>query len=171
MNAVTKKTKTRKIKKRIWNKKVGILSYAMAMVVIVSLAVYVRTQQSQQPAPPKVSAEEYFSFSRGFAVATAADPENNTILIKQADFYITAIGGNATNVNILPLQGMVAREDAPHFDKLIQGDVVEVGPISYQYEVSSEKEAEGWPILFEITCNEAEGQVTVNVEDFVQLSS
>jgi len=167
---MSKKTKLRRKKKGKWNRPVVILLCVTAMIIVITFSV-LNQRNPQSPQPPKEAANEYFSFSREFAVATAGDPENNTILIQQADFYITAVGGNATNVNILPLQGVVAREDAPHFNELIQGEAVEVGPIMYQYEVSSEKEAEGWPILFEITCNEAEGEVTVYIEHFVQLSS
>lgn len=166
---MSKKTKLRRKKKGKWNKPVVILLCITAMVIVITFSVL--NQRNPQSQPPKEAANEYFSFSQGLAVATPTDPENSTILIEQAGFYITAVGGNATNVHVRPLQGNVLEEDTPRIDELIQGEAVEVGPIMYPYKVASTKEAEGWPILFEITCNEAEGEVTVYIERFVQLGS
>jgi len=167
---MSKKTKLRRKKKGKWNKPVVILLCVTAMIIVITFSV-LNQRNPQSPQPPKEAANGYFSFSQGLAVATAAGPENSTILIDQAGFYITAVGGNATNVYVRPLQGNVDLEDTPHIDELIQGQTVEVGPIMYPYKVLSTKEAEGWPILFEITCKEAEGEVTIYIERFVPSGS
>jgi hypothetical protein len=167
---MSKKTKLRRKKKGKWNKPLVILLCVTAMIIVITFSV-LNQRNPQSPQPPKEAANEYFSFSQGLAVATPNDPENSTILIDQAGFYITAVGGNATNVHVRPLQGNVPLEETPRIDELIQGEAVEVGPITYPYKVLSTKEAEGWPILFKITCNEAEGEVTVYIERFVQLGS
>lgn len=166
---MSKKTKLRRKKKGKWNKPVVILLCITAMVIVITFSVL--NQRNSQSQPPKEAANEYFSFSQGLALAKPTDPENRTILIEQAGFYITAVGGNATNVYVRPLEGNVPLEETPHIDELIQGEAVEVGPIMYPYKVPSTKEAKGWPILFKITCNEAEGEVTVYIELFVPSGS
>jgi len=176
MKIVAKKTKTRKIKKRIWNKKVGILSYAMAMVAIVALAAYMRILQPQQLPPPKASAEDYFSFSGVFALADPVYPPSNTTLqIKQLGFNITAIMGNATDLEVVPYTGMVKQNDAwVSSDKLIhQNETVEVAPIMYPtpYPEATKEGDEGWgPMEFVISCKEAYGAVYLYVTGFVPSS-
>jgi len=176
MKVVAKKTKARKIKKRIWNKKVGILLYAMAMVAIVTLsALYQRIQQSPQ-SPPKASAEEYFSFSGAYALADPVYPPSNTTLeIKQLGFKITPIMGNATDLEVIPYTGMVKQSDAwISSDKLIlRNETVEVAPIMYPspYLQVIKEGDEGWgPIEFVISCKEAYGAVWLYVTGFVPSS-
>ena len=164
---MAEKIKARKKGKKEWKRNLGILLYVSAFIIIITLSlIYQRNLQSQPPVPKK-PANEYFSFSNGLAIAEALDAQNETILISQAGFKITLVEGNATNVHIIPLQGNVPLEDAPHFDKIIQGEAVEVGPIMYPNKVSSEKQAQGWPLFFKISCNEAEGEVIVYIEMFV----
>jgi hypothetical protein len=170
MKSAMKKIKARKKGKRKWKRDTGILLYVTAFIVIITLSVLYQ-RNSQPPPVSKKPANEYFSFSKGSALAESLDPQNDSILISQAGFTITAVEGNATNVIINPLQGNVALEDSPHFYKIIQGEAVDVGPIMYQNRVPSEKQDQGWPLSFRISCNEAEGEVTVYIEMFVPLNS
>jgi len=167
MGMMAKETKVRKRTKRKWNKTVGILLYVTAMVIIVTLAAF---YQKTPQRPSKEPAIEYFSFSGGFATATSLDPNNNTIKISTVSFYMTAVEGNATNVHIYVLEGLVAEEDMPYFPYPInQTQTVEVGPITYPYEVIKEKEeGKGWgPLNFKLSCNEAEGNFSIYVTEFL----
>lgn len=167
---MSKKTKLRRKKKGKWNKPVVILLCVTAMIIVITFSV-LNQRNPQSPQPPKEAANEYFSFSEGLALAEPLNPENTTIQISQAGFKITAVGGNATNVLIYPLQGMVAQEDSIPIDKLTQGESVEVGPVTYPFKVVVQKEADGYPLRFRITCNEAEGEVTIYIELFVPSGS
>ena len=113
-------------------------------------------------------ANEYFSFSDVVALAEPQDPHNNSILVSQVGFKITAVGGNATNVLVRALQGGVPLEDTICIDEIISGTSVQVGPIEYHFDVLAEwEEGKGWgPLLFQIVCNETEGEVTVYVTEF-----
>lgn len=162
--------------KRKWNKTIGILLFTAVMGTLITLSAL--TQRNSLPPPViKKPAKDYFSFSDVLAIGEPADPENITLIVRQVGFYITPVGGNATNVLIYPLQGAVLREDSLHLDEMINGTSVSVGPIEYPYEVVTEKEeGKGWPLLFQITCNEAggegsEGEVTVYVTRFLHLGS
>lgn len=123
---------------------------------------------SQRPQKiQKEPANKYFSFSGGFALAQTVDDTDEAILIKELQFNITALGGKATNVQIFPLQGVVPREEIPQFDVINRGETVTVGPIIYPYKVLSTKEAQGYPVYFKVICNEAEGEVTIYVTEFI----
>ena len=172
---MAKKTKARKSAKRIWNKKVGILLCATAMVTIVTLsALYQRIPQSSQS--PKAPADKYFSFSDVFALADPVYPPSNTTLqIKQLGFRITPIIGNATDLEVVPYTGMVKQSDAwISSDKLIlRNETVEVAPIMYPspYLQVIKEGDEGWgPIEFVISCKEAYGPVYLYVTGFVPSS-
>jgi hypothetical protein len=155
--------------KKKWNKTWGIAIYVVAMIAVITLtALYQRASQTPKPKKP---ASEYFQFSGGFAVAESQDPENYTILIKSVSFNITAVGGNATRVLIIPHEGSVAPEDIENnpIPKINQGETVRFGPIDYVSKVPSEKENGGWPVHFTIDCDEAYGYVTVYIEKFVEI--
>jgi len=165
MGMMAKEMKVRKKTKRKWNKTVGILLYVTAMVIIVTLAaLYQRIPQRS----PKEPADKYFSFSEAFALATPLDPKNNSIKIEQLSFYITAAGGNATEVLVIPYTGLVPQEESWGRDKILHGETVEVGPIMYPSGgVVIEKQESGYPLLFRIGCHEAEGFVYINVTEFI----
>lgn len=167
---MSSKRKVYKKPRKKWNKTWGIAIYAIAMISVITLtALYNRAPQL--PKPPKRPVGEYLNFSGGFAIAEPQDPENYTILIKSVSFNITAVGGNATNVLIIPNQGGVAPEDIENnpIPKINQGETVSFGPIDYVSKVPSEKENQGWPLYFTVRCDEAEGDVTIYVERFVEL--
>lgn len=150
----------------------GIALYIITMVSVVAVAAFYQRGGMQTSNPPKKSATEYFIFSGGFATATSGDPQNDTILVNTITFNITAIGGNATNVLIYVKQGSVPEEEMPFFDEIIQGQTVTVGPIYYVYDVSVEKEdGKGWgPLNFKLTCNEAEGNFSIYVTEWIPIS-
>ena len=156
------KARTRRKIKRKWNKTIGILSFVVVMsTIIIISALHELSLQPSIPPVIKEPADEYFSFSESLALAEPLDPENVSIRVSQVGFKITAVGGNATNVLIYPLQGSVPQEDTVSFDKILQGESIGVGPIAYASKVVTEKEENGYPLLFRVTCDEAEGQVTV----------
>jgi len=163
-----KKIKARRRGKGKWKRNLGILLYVTAFAIIIILsAIY---QRSIQPPPvPKKPANTYFSFSEGFALAEALDPENTSIRISQVGFNITAVGGNATNVHVFPLQGMVSETDSFIIPKLSQGESREVAPITYQTPIVVQKEGNVWPLRFRISCTEAYGNVTINVTEYFSL--
>ena len=168
MNMVAKKTKTRKRGKGKWKRNLGILLSVIAFIVIITFSV-LQQIHPQPPPVPKKPANEYFSFSGGFASAEAVGSpphENETIRINQVGFNITAVGGNVTNLYIYPREGMVAEEDSIRIDNMTQGESEELGPVQYQSSVVVQKEANGYPLHFRIASNEAEGEVTIYVTIF-----
>jgi len=156
------KARIKRRKKRKLGRNIAILSIITAMIVIVSLSIY----QSWQPIHKK-PADEYFSFSEAYAIATPMDEENSSIKISQVGFNITAVEGDATNGYIRALQGMV--KEPEHFDNMTQGESKPVGPIEYSMQVVSNKTPDGWPVDFDISCREAKGKVTVYIVDFIPL--
>jgi hypothetical protein len=149
----------------------GIALYIITMVsVITVVAFYQRSMQTSKPSKKPVN--EYFVFSDGFATASSNDPQNNTILINTITFNVTAIGGNATNVFIYVKQGAVPEEEMPFFSNITQGQTVSVGPIFYTYDVpASREEGKGWgPLNFKLICNEAEGDFSIYVTEWLPIS-
>ncbi len=156
-----KKAKVARRKKGKLNKNIAILSVVAIMVAIITIsALY---QSEQQPAS-KEAAAEYFEFSGALAEAVAEDEINSSIFIKQIWFNVTAVKGDATEVFIFPLQGMVERIDAPQYQKIIQGET-KLANVMYNKAVQSKKE-DGYPVKFDVTSHEAEGQVTIYITEF-----
>lgn len=157
-----KKAKVARRKKRKLNRNIGILSVVVVIVVIITLsALY----QSQPQPTPKEPADRYFAFSGAYAEAEPSDETNSSIFIRQIWFNVTAVEGDATEVYILPLQGLVDREDAPEYPEIIQGET-ELVNVMYNDAVLSGKEDNGYPIYFDVICHEAEGKVTIYVTEF-----
>lgn len=163
LNTTGKKAKVaRRRKKRNLRKNIGILSFVAIMVVIITLsALY----QSEPQPTPKEPADKYFEFSEAVAEAWATDETNSSIFIRQIWFDVTAVEGDATEVYILPLQGLVDQEDAPQYPEIIQGET-ELVNVMYNDAVLSDKEDNGYPVYFDVICHEAEGKVTIYVTEF-----
>lgn len=164
MNIVAKKAKNRKRGKGKWKRNLGILLSVTAFIVIITFSA-LQQIHPQPPPVPKKPANEYFSFSGGFALGEAMGSppyENDTIRINQVGFNITAVGGNVTNLYIYPREGMVAEEDSVRIDSMTQGESEEVGPVVYTSSVVVQK-ATGYALHFRIASNEAEGEVTIYV--------
>jgi hypothetical protein len=163
-----KKVKVRMRKKRNLGRNIAILSFVTVIIVMVIVSIY---QQSQQSIQKKPAADEYFSFPDAYAIATPMDETNSSIKISQIGFNITAVGGNATEVYIRPLQGMIEILEDYIIDNITQGESVPIGPVTYDDPIESTKTSDGWPVFFEIVCQEARGKVTIYVVDFVVVSS
>lgn len=164
---VARRKAGRRAKRKLSGRTIGILSFVTIMLVIIILsALY---QNKPQPIE-KEKADEYFRFSGAIALARATDEPNSTILISELIFNVTAVGGNATEVLIFPRQGSVPLKESPYFDEITQGESVEV-IIEYPYSVLSKKNTDGYPVKFRVTCNEAEGEITIYVTELIPLSS
>lgn len=157
-----KKAKVARKKKRKLGKNIVILSFVGAMVVIITLSVL---YQSEPQPTPKEPADKYFEFSEAFAEAVPVDETNKSIFISQIWFNVTAVEGDANEVYIFPLQGLVDREDAPEYPKITQGET-ELANVMYDSAVKSDKEDNGYPVEFDVICHEAEGKVTIYVTKF-----
>jgi hypothetical protein len=133
-------------------------------ILITGSAVY---ERYLHPPTPKKTADEYFSFSDAVAFG-----ENTTssvsVLIEYVVFNITAVGGNATEVEIVPYEGQVKPDYYPLFTKLIQNQPTPLEDmIKYPNRVlSTKQEGKGWPLRFWINSWEAVGYVTVYVTTF-----
>jgi len=159
-------TKTRKKTHRNWTKIVGI---SLFVIVIGTLITFSALPRILQPHPPPKPASEYFSFTDVIAIATPQDPQNRTIFVDKVVFNITAVGGDATDVLIRPLQGLVKEEDYPYFGKLTQGTPTTLADlIDYPNNVfcTYNQTANGWPLLFHIYSDEAEGDVVIYATQF-----
>lgn len=153
--------KVKKKSKGKLKRNLGVLLYITAFIVVITISVLYQTK-TQSPTIPKKPADQYFSFSEGFAVAK---PLGTSLNITVVGFNITAIGGNATNIHILGEE--IAEEDSFIIPELIQGSSQEVAPITYAMPIVVPKEENGWPLRFRISCNEAYGFVTIYVTDYV----
>jgi len=131
----------------------------MAIIIILS-AVYNNKFSTVQ----KENAEDYFGFSKAFALVEA-NYENKSILVIKVIFNLTAIKGNATDVTVFPLQGNVRLENSPYFDRINQGQTVPV-QVTYDRPVLTRRVEGGFPLRFRVTCPQAEGTVTVYVTRF-----
>jgi hypothetical protein len=161
---MAKETKVKKRRKRKWKRTVAILSFVIVMGTIITFSI-LHPVNLPLPPVPKRPASEYFSFSDVFAIAEPQDSKNKTILIIEVDFMIKAVEGNATDVTIIPLQGYVDVENAPHFNIISQG-ASETVDVEYALGVISTKTAEGYPLEFRIYSVEATGEVTIYVTGF-----
>jgi hypothetical protein len=139
---------------------VAVFIAVLAIVIIISLF-------QREPPKPKATATEYFQLSKATALATLSGATNDSILIQQISFNLTAIGGNATNVVVKPTQGNVNQEDWPCYLEMNQGKVEEI-VVEFPSEtpVLSQKQTEGYPVYFRITCDQAEGLVTVYASEY-----
>jgi hypothetical protein len=164
---MAKKVNVRRKKKRNFGKIIGVVSLVTVMIVIITLsALHQITLQPPPPPPiPKKLASEYFSFSKVLATATAIDETNRSIFIYEVEFYITAVGGNATDMWVLPTQGYVEIQNSPYFSEITQNQSVRVF-IEYPNKVFSIRKDEGYPIYFNIICIEAKGKVTLYITEF-----
>jgi hypothetical protein len=126
----------RRRKKRKLSKNIGILSVVVVIVVIITLsALY----QSQPQPTPKEPADKYFEFSEAIAEAQPSDETNSSIFISQIWFDLTPVIGDATEVYIFPLQGLVDIDDAPQYPQIIQGET-ELVNVLYDTAVKSDRE-------------------------------
>lgn len=150
----------RKTKRRINKRTIAIISFIAIMLGIIIISVL------YQNTPQKISVDEYFTFSQ--ATATEYNIVDNYIQITRIYFNITAVGGDANEVFVEPLQGAVPAEDWPYFDILSQGNVTAV-EVAYTSAVTyslNQKEPYGWPVYFRIISVEATGDVTINVTKY-----
>jgi hypothetical protein len=153
------KVARRKTKRKINRRTIGIVSFIIIMLGIIILSVY-------QNRPQRIPADEYFKFSQ--AIAIEWNVTGNSIQITRISFNITAVGGDAKEVYIQPLQGAVPIEEWPYFPKIIQGNLTEV-EVLYRSALTyslSQKGPYGWPADFRITSIEAGGKVTINVTEY-----
>jgi hypothetical protein len=158
---MTKKVNVRRKKKGKLGKTIGILSIVTIMIAIVTLlALY----QRKSPPIQREPAAEYFRFSEAQAMADEYET-NRSIVVSEVYFNITLVGGKATDVVISPVQGAVAREDYPYFEEMKQNQTEEIF-ITYPYTVFSTRKDQGYPVYFDISCNEAVGRVTVYITEF-----
>lgn len=158
---MAKKVNVRK-KRGKWGKIIGILSIVTIMIAIVTLsALYQRKPPQKQREP----ADEYFRFSDAQATADVYELDRS-ILVSEVYFNITLVGGKATDVVIAPVQGAVAQEDYPYFEKMKQNQTEEIS-ITYPYTVFSQRTDQGYPVYFEVSCDEAVGRVTVYITEYI----
>lgn len=158
---MAKKVDVRRKKKEKLGKTIGILSIVTIMIAIVTLsALYQRKPPQKQREP----ADEYFRFSEAQATADVYEA-NVSIVVSEVYFNITLVGGDATDVVIAPVQGAVAQEDYPYFEEMKQNQTEEIS-ITYPYTVFSQKTDQGYPVYFDISCDEAVGRVTIYITEY-----
>ena len=160
---MVREIKVRKRRKRKWNRTIAILSFVIVMGTIITFSALRQINPLLPPPVPKEPASEYFAFSDVFAIAESQDSENRTIFVSEVGFMIKAVGGNATDITIVPLTGFV--RDYPYFDIISRGANESVD-IIYPYKVGSTKTADGYPLSFRIHSVEATGEVTINITEF-----
>jgi flagellar basal body-associated protein FliL len=162
---MVKKRKVRRRKKRKLRRNIIILSFVILMAVMVIISLYQSKQSQKEPA------DEYFSFSEAYALATPMDDTNRTIKISLVGFNITAVGGSATSVSIRALEGMASLENSEYFEEIAQAESVPVEITYDRYPAVSTKTPEGYPVSFHISCSEAKGKVTIYIVEFFYLPS
>jgi hypothetical protein len=162
---MAKKVKARK-KRRKWRNTIVILSFVTIMTILITLsALYQSKPQPIQKEP----ADEYFTFSPAEAYADATDETNKSIYISELHFNFTAVGGNAKNVLVSPVQGYVSTQDYPYFEEILQNQTEQVY-LTYPSRVFSSRKGQGYPVYFNISCDKAEGRVTVYITEFFPLT-
>lgn len=167
MKTLVKEIKARKKTRRKWNKIIGVLLFTTVIGTLITLSAL------RQPPPiPKKPANEYFSFSDVIALGESNNPQNTSIFIEYVVFNITAVGGNASEVEIRPLEGLVTPDNYPRFDSLTFNVSTPLEDLlRYPQKVLSSKQESGWPLRFYISSKEAEGPVTVYVSKFLPFLS
>ncbi len=161
--AVARQTRKRRRKGKGFPKIVGIFTFVLIIAIIVLVSALFQTKPDNQ----KIPANEYFTFSEAFALADPASSDNSSIFILEVMFNMTAVKGEATDLSVIPTQGMVDQQDAPYFKRVTANSTFAVGPIEYTSKVLITREEKGYPLRFQIQCNEAQGTVTVYVTGFV----
>jgi hypothetical protein len=161
---MAKRVKVTRKKKRNLGRIIGTLSFVTTMIVIITLsALY---QRKPEPIQKELEpADKYFIFSKAQAYADAKDETNSSIWISEVYFNITAVGGNANNVFIYPVRGLIRSEETPYFREIVQNQTKKVF-ITYSEKLLTVKKDEGYPLYFKIVCDEAEGNVILYVTEF-----
>ena len=144
----------------------------IALIGIVIVSLYLQNPSQS----PKYPAKEYFGISDAIALATPADAENKTIKIKQLDFKLTPIMGDAHHVVIIP-PGAVEIPDYPYFEEIKTNETIclsESGQeIIFKFSVTVTRSDEGYyPLTIRLRCDETinsvEGQkVTINISNWI----
>ena len=143
---------------------------ALIGIVIVSL-------HFQKPSQnPKYPAKEYFRISDAIALATPTDAENKTIKIRQLDFKLTPIMGDANHVVII-LPGGVETTDYPYFREIKKNETVclsESGQeIVFKFPVVVTRNDEGYyPLTIRLRSDETidsteDQKVTINISNWI----
>ncbi len=149
------KEKRRKRKKeKLSNTWKALLIFVVLLVTTVTISIYLQ----KPPLTTKYPAREYFVLSDAVALATPGDPENKTLKIKQLDFKITPIKGDAHHVVIIPSAG-VEVQDYPYFEEIKGNETIclsEQGmEITFKYYYLSVKNEEGrYPVSIRLSCDE-----------------
>jgi len=169
MTAKQKKRRKKGQKSKKWMIFV-LLLIALIGIVIVSLH-FQKPSQS-----PKYLAKEYFRISDAIALATPTDAENKTIKIKQLDFKLTPIMGDANHVVVI-LSGGVEAQDYPYFREIKKNETIclaESGQeIIFKFSVTVTRSDEGYyPLTIRLRCDETidsvEGQkVTIYISKWI----
>lgn len=150
---MAKKTKlTKRKKKTKFGKSMGISLFVVAMIAIVTLSVFLQTTKKER-------ADIYFEFSEASAIAT--EGENNNIFVGQIWFNFTPVKGNARDLLFLP-PGGGSRDEAPYYDEVLKGESTEV-IVTFLHELHFTKGNDSYPVRFQVTCVEAEGEVYVYI--------
>ena len=133
----------------------------VAFVVFASVLAASFLMYRGQPAPPKKTPDQYFSFT-GLA-AEGTNVSSTIVKISTLYFNITATGGDAHHLNIFP-PGMGDIQDYPAYDEAPNGTALPVqltfpNPILSTFS-STEK---GFPIDIKLYSEEAEGTITLYI--------
>jgi len=149
---MAKKTKlTRRKKKTKFGRSMGISLFVVAMIAIVTLSVFLQTTKKER-------ADIYFEFSEVSAIATE---DGTNIFVGQIWFNFTPVKGNARDLLLLP-PGGVSRDEAPYYDEVLKGESTEV-IVTFLHELHFTKGNDSYPVRFQVTCVEAEGEVYVYI--------
>jgi hypothetical protein len=147
-------SKRRKKKSKLSKSSTAMILFATVLVAIIIVILLYPTQ------PQKPPAREYFEIFDIVALAEPGDPENNTIRIKQLDFKIKPIGGDAHDLLIIP-PSAVPQEYWPNFEgKVIRrNETVSLSgsgqEIIFQSSVLSVRNENGsYPLTLRIRCDE-----------------
>ena len=136
-----------------------------AAVLLIAAIVWMLVTAYNPNAPidkPKPEASAYFAFSDLGAIAQPFNGTTDVVKLKEVDFKLTPIGGNATNVQLDP-GGDTALEDY-FYPKITNGTAQEID-VKLGKSVESTKEGTTFPIEIHVYCVEAEGYVTLQIPE------
>lgn len=157
----------KRVRKRS-RKSIGVALYILAMATVIIVTALCQRNPQSSNTTPKKNASEYFVFSDVGAIGEfdPGDPDHTFVKIKQLGFKIKPIGGNATEVKVIPYVGSIPQEDSWTTDSILLNQGVDVGPFIYPFPyLAVEKQDSVYPVKFYVWCHEAEGFVNINVTE------
>jgi hypothetical protein len=145
-------------KKRIF-KYAEIAAVVLTIVIVASLLIIFYNPTENKP--PKAAASDYFVFSNLEALYEAINGTEDIIKMKTISFEMTPVKGNATNLVFNRLTGYT--DPLNYYWKILENGTSTAVELQLQTRILATKNGTSFPVKLSIWCDQAEGEVILQV--------